>query len=159
MNHPDVRPAVDADAESAVDVLRRAIAEICIPDHQNDPPTLERWLRNKTPENFRHWRSAPDNYMVVSAVEGAICGVGAIRKSGDLDLCYVHPAWQRQGIGKSLILAMETQARAWDIHTLRLVSTLTARTFYERHGYVFLPEESAPGYGLLYDYCYTKSLQ
>lgn len=159
MNSPYVRKAIDADAELAVDVLRRAIAELCIADHQNDPQTLNRWLRNKTPENFRRWLSAADNYMVVSVVEETICGVGAIRQNGDLDLCYVHPGWQRRGIGKSLMLAMESQARVWGIHTLRLISTVTARAFYERQGYVFQPEESAPGYGLLYDYRYTKFLQ
>ena len=158
MKRPHVRTATDADADSAIDVLRRAITEICIADHQNDTPTLERWLRNKTPEHFRHWRSAADNYMVVSVIEETICGVGAIRQSGDLDLCYVHPGWQRQGIGNSLILAMESQARAWGVHNLRLISTVTARAFYERHGYVFLPEESSPGFGVLYDYRYTKIL-
>ncbi len=39
MNHPYVRQANDADADFAVDVLRRAIAEICVADHQNDTPT------------------------------------------------------------------------------------------------------------------------
>jgi putative acetyltransferase len=97
--------------------------------------------------------------MVVSVVEETICGVGAVRQNGDLDLCYVHPGWQRRGVGKSLILAMEAQARVWGIHTLRLISTFTARPFYERNGYVFLPEESSPSYGMLYDYRYTKSLQ
>ncbi len=159
MNRPIVRPATDADAESAVDVLRRAITEVCIADHQNDTPTLERWLRNKTPEQFCRWRSASDNFMAVAVVQETICGVGAIRQSGDLDLCYVHPAWQRRGIGRALLLAMEAQAREWRVRTLRLISTVTARAFYERHGYVFLAEGSAPGYGILYDYHYTKTLQ
>jgi len=153
-----VRPAIDADAETAVDVLRRTITEVCIADHQNDTPTLERWLRNKTPERFRRWLSTPNNFVAVAVVQETICGVGAIRRSGDLDLCYVHPAWQRHGIGRALLLAMESQAHEWRVRTLRLISTETARAFYERHGYVFLPEESAPGYGVLYDYRYTKTL-
>ncbi len=154
-----VRPALDTDAEAAVDVLRRAITELCIADHRNHGPTLERWLRNKTPERFRSWQSAPDNFIAVADREGTVCGVGAIRQSGDLDLCYVHPSHQRSGIGRSLLFALESQARGWGVRVLRLVSTLTARSFYERHGYVFLPEESSPGYGVLYDYRYTKSLR
>jgi GNAT superfamily N-acetyltransferase len=159
MNRTLIRPAIDADTDAAVEVLRRAITEVCIADHQNDTPTLERWLRNKTAERFRSWRSASDNFMAVAVVQDTICGVGAIRQSGDLDLCYVHPDWQRMGVGHSLLLAMESKAREWGVRSLRLISTATGRGFYEHHGYVFMPKESAPGYGVLYDYRYTKTLQ
>lgn len=153
-----VRPALDTDAEAAVDVLRRSIKEVCIADHQNDGPTLERWLRNKTPERFRSWQSAPDNFLVVADCEGVICGVGAIRQSGDLDLCYVHPLYQRRGIGRAILMVLESRAREWGIQTIRLISTMTARSFYERFGYVFLPNESSHGYGVLYAYRYRKLL-
>ncbi|HUG10607.1 MAG TPA: GNAT family N-acetyltransferase [Opitutaceae bacterium] len=159
MTDSHVRPATDADAEAAVEVLRRSITELCIADHQNDGPTLGRWLRNKTPENFRVWRAAPDNCLLVAEIAGVICGVGAIRQNGSLDLCYVHPAYQRRGIGRVLVLAMESQAREWGVQNVRLISTGTARSFYENRGYVFVPEESGPGYGVLNDYRYTKALR
>jgi putative acetyltransferase len=154
----EVRPALDADAEAAVEVLRRSITEVCLADHQNDAPTLERWLRNKTPERFRSWRSAPDNFLVVAVCAGVICGVGAIRQSGDLDLLYVHPSYQRKGIGRALLMVLESRAREWGIPTICLIASATARPFYEHFGYEFLPDESSPGYGVLFDYCYRKSL-
>lgn len=153
-----IRPATDTDAEPAVKVLRRSIVEACVADHQNDAATLERWLRNKTPVRFRIWLSDPDIFMAVALAQETLCGVGAIRKSGDLDLCYVHPAWQRRGVGRALLFALEAQGQQWGVRTLRLISTVTARAFYEQHGYVFPPEESAPGYGILYDYRYAKRL-
>jgi GNAT superfamily N-acetyltransferase len=153
-----VRPATDADAEIAVTVLRRSITELCVADHRNDGPTLERWLRNKTPERFRVWRAASDNCLLVAEVAETICGIGAIRHSGDLDLCYVHPSYQRRGIGRSLVFAMESQAREWGVQKIRLISTGSARAFYENFGYVFVPGESGPGYGVLYDYRYTKTV-
>lgn len=160
MNLHLIRAASDKDAEQAVEVLRRSIMEVCVADHRNDAPTLERWLRNKTPERFHIWRSAPDNFMAVAVARDTqtICGLGAVRQSGDLDLCYVHPSWQRHGIGRGLLLALEAQAREWRLPALQLVSTLTARAFYERHGYAFQPEESGPGYGVRFDYRYRKTL-
>ena len=154
----DVRPALDADAEAAVEVLRRSITEVCLADHQNDAPTLERWLRNKTPEQFRSWRSWPDNFLVVANCAGIICGVGAIRQSGDLELLYVHPSYQRRGIGRAILMVLESRAREWGVPTIRLTASATARSFYEHFGYEFLPEESSPGYGVLYDYRYRKLL-
>ena len=153
-----IRPALDADAEAAVEVLRHSITVGCLADHQNDAITLERWLRNKTPERFRSWRSAADNFMVVAACAGVICGVGAIRQSGDLDLLYVHPLSQRKGIGRALLMVLESQAREWGLATIRLIASATARPFYEHFGYEYLPAESSPGYGVLYDYRYRKLL-
>lgn len=154
----EVRPALNADAEAAVEVLRRSITEVCLADHQNDAPTLERWLRNKTPERFRSWRSAPDNFLVVAVCAGVICGVGAIRQSSDLDLLYVHPSYQRRGIGRALLMVLESRAREWGLSTIRLIASATARPFYEHFGYEYLPAESSPGYGVLYDYRYRKLL-
>jgi GNAT superfamily N-acetyltransferase len=154
-----VRPATDADASMAIDCLRRSITELCSADHQDDAPTLERWLRNKTPERFCAWRCEPDNFLIVAVSQTMVCGVGAVRQNGDLGLCYVHPSWQRQGVGRALLHALEEQARQWCTDMLRLVSTTTARSFYERYGYVYLPDESGPGYGVLYDYVYAKILR
>jgi GNAT superfamily N-acetyltransferase len=100
----------------------------------------------------------PDNCLLVAEVAEAICGIGAIRQSGDLDLCYVDPGYQRRGIGRALVLAMESQARMWDVQKIRLISTGSARAFYEKSGYVFVPEESGPAYGFLYDYRYAKPI-
>lgn len=43
-----VRPAMPKDAVGAVAAMRESITELCGVDHQNDPETLEAWLKNKT---------------------------------------------------------------------------------------------------------------
>jgi len=40
------RPALPADADAAVTVLRRSIIELCVIDHQHDAATLATWLAN-----------------------------------------------------------------------------------------------------------------
>ena len=62
-----VRDALPEDAAAAVAVLRASIAELCVADHQNDPASLERWLRNKTVQNFVAWLADPANCVVVKA--------------------------------------------------------------------------------------------
>ncbi len=153
-----VSAATLEDAPGAVAVLRASITQLCVEDHRNDPPTLERWLRNKTVEQFCRWLADPQKFVVVAEVETMLCGVGAMRMSGDLDLCYVKPGRERSGVGRYMLYALEAQARKWGLTKLHLISTATARSFYEQQGYLFVREASVPGYGDLRDYYYVKSL-
>jgi GNAT superfamily N-acetyltransferase len=153
-----VRVAIADDAPAAVAVLRASITQLCIEDHQNDRPTLERWLRNKTTEQFCQWAADPAKVVLVAEVATVLCGVGAMRTTGDLDLCYVQPGRQRSGVGRALLYACEAQARKWGLKQLQLISTATARSFYERHGYLSVGEASVRGYGVLRDYYYVKAL-
>lgn len=139
-------------------MLRASITELCVADHQNDPAALARWLRNKTPETFRGWLADPENHIAVVEVDAQICGVGALRRTADLTLCYVAPGYQRAGVGHALLAALEAQARRWELTTIRLTSTATARGFYEHHGFQFLGESDPPAFGLVRHYRYQKQL-
>jgi GNAT superfamily N-acetyltransferase len=141
-----------------VALLRNSITQLCVEDHQNDPATLARWLRNKTPEHFLQWLADAESCIPVAEVGSVLYGVGAVRKNGDLDLCYILPGRERLGIGRALLSALEAQARNWGLGKLHLISTSTARAFYERHGFVLSDEESVPEFGLLRDYHYVKLL-
>ena len=52
---PTARIAEPRDADAAVRVLQRSIIELCVADHHNDPTTLQKWLQNKTVENYYCW--------------------------------------------------------------------------------------------------------
>jgi len=153
-----VRVAAAEDAAAITALLRGSITCLCIDDHQNDPATLERWLRNKTPDNFRQWLQDPERYFVVAEMDSKICGVGMLRRNGNLDLCYVLPGKERLGIGSALVRALEERARHWRLSVVQLISTVNARAFYERLGYEFTGQDSVPGYGVLRDYYYAKSV-
>ena len=127
-----VRLAIANDAEVAVHVLRESITQLCISNHQNDPPTLARWLRNKNVEQFNQWCADPDIFLVVAEQNSSIVGVGLMRRSGDFDLCYLKPGWQRKRIGSAIVSAIEDQARNWGILEMRLLSARDAQSFWER---------------------------
>jgi len=55
--------------------------------------------------------------------------------------------------------ALESKAKQWRLEKLQLISTVNARAFYERHGYIFTGEKSVPGYGVVRDYYYGKNLR
>jgi len=151
------RLATAADAHEAVAVVRRSISELCAADHQHDAPTLERWLRNKTPEHFSAWCENLDNRLVIAERDSALAGVALLHRSGEIRLFYVAPEGIRAGVGRALLRALEGHARSWGIVTLRLDSSLTARHFYERCGFVTAGDK-AVRFGVLCVYPYLKTL-
>jgi GNAT superfamily N-acetyltransferase len=151
------RLATQTDAFRAVNVLRESITRLCEMDHHHDGPTLERWLRNKTPEHFNGWCADLDSRLVVAELDSAIVGVAALHRSGEIRLCYVAPDFARSGVGRALLLSLEAHARDWSIATLTLSSTLTARNFYERCGFATAGDPT-PGFVLLRSYPYAKAL-
>jgi GNAT superfamily N-acetyltransferase len=157
MSAPLIRPARLQDAPQAVEVLRASIAQLCQLDHQDDPETLEQWLRNKTTEHFERWLNASGALVLVAEVEAMVRGVGMIHDSGEIRLCYVYPGFERAGLGRALVEAAERWAEASGIKMLRLQSSATARAFYERLGYVSAGSPTQ-GFGITQGYPYTKNL-
>ncbi len=151
------RLATPSDAAAAVLVLRESITKLCERDHQHDQPTLERWLRNKTPEHFETWCANAESRIVVAELDAAIVGVAALHRSGEVRLCYVSPAAAHIGVGRALLVAIEAHAREWGIAGLKLNSTFTARRFYERCGFTSAGEPTSP-FGVLRGYPYVKAL-
>lgn len=154
---PAARIATPQDAEAAVRVLRRSITELCVPDHRNDPATIQQWLENKTVENFRAWLASKNNFCVVTELDGHVNGVGMINRSGEIQLCYLAPESQGRGVGSAILAALENEARAWGLKKLRLESTVSARAFYERRGYI-PGGKTTGGFGLSSCYPYEKDL-
>jgi GNAT superfamily N-acetyltransferase len=155
---PTVRIAEPRDADAAVRVLRRSITELCVADHHNDPTTLQKWLENKTDENFHFWLAAESNFCVVTESNAEINGVGLVHRRGEILLCYVAPENQGQGCGSAILAALEEKARTWGLDKLHLGSTVSARRFYERHGYISAGESTC-SFGSSRCYPYEKILQ
>jgi GNAT superfamily N-acetyltransferase len=138
----EIRDATPADAEAACEVMRRSIAELCEPDHHNDPKILAAWLANKQPRIFEAWLAEPDNSILVALIEGRIVSVGAVRDSGEITLNYVSPDARFKGVSRTLLAALEQRAIERGNRRCILASTATARRFYLAHGYV---ETGRPG--------------
>lgn len=157
MTSYEVRHAAATDAAAAVELLCASITELCVKDHQNDPATLGKWLENKTVPNLERWVSDPENRVVVADAGGRLLGIGLVRSTGDIHLCYVRPGQVRSGIGRAIVQRLEAEARSWGLRQLQLASTCDARAFYEHLGYV--PEgEPVLAFGVLQSYPYRKRL-
>ena len=80
---------------------------------------------------------------MVTESNAEINGVGLVHRAGEILLCYVAPESQGHGYGSAILAALEGKARTWGLDKLRLGSTVSARPFYERHGYISAGESRA----------------
>ena len=126
-----VRPASEADAVTACDVLRRSIRELCVADHGHDEQVLSAWLANKTPENVRAWITSASSFSVVAVDGSEVRGFGLVQRDGEIQMCYLVPEVQYRGAGKLMLRALEEQAARWALKGVFLTSSVTARRFYE----------------------------
>jgi GNAT superfamily N-acetyltransferase len=145
-----IRPALAGDAEEAAALLRRSIVELCVPDHGNDAERLEHWLSNKTPEHFLKWIDDPLNTIFVAFANGHMASAGGVREREGIVLNYVHPESRFMGVSGAMMVHLEQMLSARGESVAYLVSTITARRFYEARGYRerdLLPEQR-PAYGI-----------
>jgi N-acetylglutamate synthase-like GNAT family acetyltransferase len=131
----EIRKAVPLDAAAACTLLRRSIEQGCEPDHRGRPEILDIWLANKNPHNVASWFAAATNHAIVAERDGELLGLALLTQAGKLALCYVAPDALRIGVGRALLAAVESQARAWNIRKLHLHSPESTASFFERHGY------------------------
>jgi putative acetyltransferase len=68
-----------------------------------------------------------------------IIGFAALRHQ-TVCAMYVHPHYQRRGIGSKLLQRLEAEAARKGIHRLKLNSSLNAGSFYEGRGYRVISE-------------------
>lgn len=153
----EIRDAIAEDAESACEVMRRSIAELCLADHRNNSEILERWLGNKTPESFMSWLNQPGNSVLVAVEDGKVLAVGSVTDAGKINLNYVSPDARFRGVSRALVGALEARAAERGNARCTLISTETARRFYRSCGYF---EEGPPNgeFGTAAGYPMAKDL-
>ena len=57
---------------------------------------------------------------------------------------FVHPSWERRGIGRALLKASEEASRKAGFQRIELAATLAGEPLYARHGYVVAERYDAP---------------
>jgi putative acetyltransferase len=123
------------DAEGHAEVHRKSIRGIASKDYRDE--VIEAW-DSKEPED------SPLNDKKVRFVaeeDGELVGFSDYNKeSNELTGVYVKPASSRQGTGEKLLQKVEQDAKKNGLDRLWCKSTVTAKDFYQKHGYEITAE-------------------
>ena len=102
--------------------------------------------------DLEHWRTVIDSSYFMVAVSGGMV-VGFANLDGDdyVDQVFVHKDLLRKRIATKLIEELEREARRRDAAKLTTQSSITARKFFERQGFVTLQQQRATYNGQIFD--------
>lgn len=123
------------DAEAHAEVHRQSVRGIAS-EHYRDE-IIEAWA-SKEPED-----SPLDEEKVrfVAEEDGEIVGFSDYNKeTNELSGLYIKPEYTGEGIGKKLLDKVEEDARKNGLEQLWCKSTITAKDFYQKHGYELIEE-------------------
>jgi putative acetyltransferase len=84
---------------------------------------------------------ATAGYTLIIEYEGRIIGTGNLRQNL-IQSVLIHPNYQRQGYGTSLIHRLEAQAQNHGVNTIHVTALTPSKSFFERLGYQLISKHN-----------------
>ncbi len=101
---------------------------------------LNAWAPEKY--DLQAWRvRLSQNYTIVAEKGSIITGFGSVDDFGYFDFLFVHKDYQRRGAATLIAEEIEKYALQKGFRRIRTESSITARPFFEKRGYIVLREQ------------------
>jgi GNAT superfamily N-acetyltransferase len=125
-----IRAARREDAPAIYATHKASFITLCATHYPRE--VLQRFFANKTIEGY--YPAIDRGEMFVCERSTAIAGFGHA-VPGEVEAVFVHPDAIRQGVGTALLKHAIQCARNGHSGPIRVVATLNAQPFYEKHGF------------------------
>jgi putative acetyltransferase len=98
------------------------------------PDLIERWAPER--HDMSQWvERLEQKQPFIAIINQEIVGMAEIEPYGFIDYFYVHPRWQRKGIGKALLATIESEAAKAGARIVFADVSLTAKSFFLARGF------------------------
>ena len=135
---PKIRHYCPEDVGAIVALFRDTVRRINIRDYSVEQ--VRAWAPDEI--DGQRWADRLANRCcVIAEIDGVIVGFADLESDGHLDHLFVHADHQRRGVGAALLAALHGEAARRGIARLFTEASITARPFFERHGYRVLQEQ------------------
>ena len=119
-------------------IYYEAIHRIACADYS--PEEIEAWAPGKVEEmDVEKWRQRCERMQpFVAERAGRVAGFMEFEADGHIDCTYVDPDYARQGIMSGLMSVVKAEAARLNLKKIFAEVSMTARPFFERHGFVWV---------------------
>jgi putative acetyltransferase len=138
--HP-LRPYVAADLMHLRELFAQSIEELTQDDYDEDQRLA--WISTVEDAQAFGKRLAGMLTLVVH-IEGEYAGFASLKDNSHIDMLFVHPYFVGQGIGSTLVDALERIAAARGTKAITVDASETAEPFFVERGYVAFRRNSMP---------------
>lgn len=132
-----VRPFRTADVPTLFALFRDTVRRVNGRDYS--PEQVTAWAPDEI--DPARWATLADRFAVVAEVGGAVAGFADLEPDGHVDRFFVHADRQGRGVGAAMMRAVVAEAGRIGAGRLFAEVSVTARPFFERHGFVVLAEQ------------------
>lgn len=139
-SHP-LRPFLPADVGRLQDLLAQSIEELTQDDYDEEQRIA--WMSGAADAQAFAQRLASNVTLVVER-DGEILGFASLKDNKEIDLLFVHPYAAGDGVGTTLLDALERLAGARGAEAVTADVSDTAHDFFESRGYQAVQRNNIP---------------
>jgi putative acetyltransferase len=137
----------EAEIAAVIEVFRASVRVIARRDY--GPDQVVAWAPDEI--DVAGWAKRYETRQAwVVETSTRIAGFIELEGRDHLDMLYVHPAHQKQGVATALLAQLESAARALGAERLRAEASITARPFFERRGFRLVVAQTVTVRGQLF---------
>lgn len=136
-----LRPARESDRRTLWRIHTQAVEALCVGVYA--PHEVSTWVRLLRPEGYLR-PDKPRTVLVAERGRRTVAFGQVDTRAGELEALYVVPDEVGQGVGSTLLAALESAAWNAGVPLLGLDASLNAEAFYRRHGYVWMHAARRP---------------
>ncbi len=128
-----IRPATHEDINTIRELFKQTILAICIEEYTT--AHLYAWASSYNAVAMWEMKLKQQHFLIAER-DGIAVGFAALSPDGWLDLLYVAPTAQRQGVATALWNSIEALAQSLQLAQIWVDASLLARPFLQQQGFV-----------------------
>jgi putative acetyltransferase len=152
-----IRPYAIGDAAQTLSTFLAAVTVTAAADYS--PQQIAAWSApdERRLDEWNHGLAARGT--IVALLDGELAGFSDVNAEGYIDMMFVGPRHGRRGVASALLAEVERRAAELGASQLSTNASITARPFFERHGFETVAEQHPVTRGVLMtNYAMRKSL-
>lgn len=135
----EVRPYAETDAPATLSVFLAAVTETASVHYSAEQ--IAAWARPDK-RDLNVWNSARTSRNTYVATIGAeVAGFSDVGVDGYIDMMFVAPEFGRRGVAGALLAHLHDVAVGAGASELSTNASITARPFFEQHGFAVIAEQ------------------